>query len=58
MFQHLRVKVQSLSTILRFDTLAKKTGRRLAIGMIDTLTLALLKQYLGIPTKKRLYELI
>ncbi len=57
-FQHLRVKVQSLSTILRFDTLAKKTGRTLAIGMIDTLTLALLKQYLGIPTKKRLYELM
>ena len=57
-FQHLRVKVQSLSTILRFDTLAKKTGRRLAIPIVDILTLALLKQYLGIPTKKRLYELM
>lgn len=57
-YKHLRLKVQSLSTILRFDQFAKKTGRTLAIPLIDILTIALLKQHLQIATKKKVYELL
>lgn len=57
-YQHLRLKVQSLSTLLRFDQFAKQKGRKLAIGIVDILTIALLKQRLKIATKKSVYELL
>lgn len=57
-YQQLRVNVQSLSTLLRFDQFAKHKGRKLAISMIDSLTIALLKQHLQIATKKKVYELL
>lgn len=57
-FQRLRDKVQSLSTLLRFDQFAKSTGRKLAITITDIITIGLFKQHAQIQTKKKVYELL
>lgn len=49
--------VERFSTVLQLHKLEKSTGRKLALSIIDTLTLGLYKQRLGMETKKALYEL-
>lgn len=58
LFQKLKEKVQSFSTLLRLDTFVKKLGRKLAVSIEDILAIALFKQESQITTKKKCYELL
>lgn len=57
-FQNLKEKVQSFSSIVRFNTFVKKLGRKLALKIEDIITIALFKQEAQIETKKKVYELL
>lgn len=58
LFQQLKEKVSSFSSLLRFDTFVKSTGRKLALELKDILAIALFKSESQIGTKKKVYELL
>jgi hypothetical protein len=58
LFQTIQAKVQSLSTILRFDTFVKTTGRKLALPINLILSISLFWKSCQIETKKKVYELL
>lgn len=58
MFQTIQAKVQSLSTILRFETFVKTTGRTLALPITLVVSIALFWKSCQIKTKKKVYELL
>lgn len=58
LFQNLKIKVQSFYNLLHLDTFVKKLGRKLALKLVDILTIALFKQEAQIETKKKVYELL
>lgn len=58
LFSQLKQKVSYFYNKLRFQTLEKTTGRKLALSPCESITLGLLKQSCGIPTKKRVYDLL
>lgn len=58
LFNQLKQKVSYFYNKLRFHTLEKKLGRKLAIPIIDSVTAGLYKQTMQIATKKRVYDLL
>jgi len=56
-FQEIRQKVTAISKLLRFDKFVNKLGRKLALSIADSISLALFKQKQGIETKKSIYEI-
>ena len=58
LFNQLKQKVSYFYEKLRFNTLEKKTGRKLALSPVESVTIGLFKQSCGIPTKKRVYDLL
>ena len=58
LFSQLKQKVSFLYDKLRFHTLEKKTGRKLAVSIVDTITAALFKQTANVATKKRVYDIL
>ena len=57
-YQNIREQVQSFSNLLRFHTFVKKNGRKLALSLVDIVSIALFKQAVKIETKKSVYELL
>jgi len=58
LFSQLKQKVSYFYDKLRFHALEKKTGRKLAISIVETVTAALFKQTANIVTKKRVYDIL
>jgi len=58
LFNQLKQKVCFLYDKLRLSTFEKKTGRKLALPIVDTLTAALFKQTANVATKKRVYDIL
>lgn len=56
-YHEIKGVVQKFAQHLRFDTLLKKVGRKLALSLTEILTLAIFKQAKTIATKKSLYEI-
>lgn len=56
-YDRLRQKVQFLYTQLKLDRHEKFKGRKLAVSIVDTLTLSLFKHKNHIATKKSVYEI-
>ena len=57
LYDNLRQKVQFLYTQLKLDRQEKTKGRKLAISIIDIITLSIFKQKNHIATKKAVYEI-
>lgn len=57
LYENLKQKVQFLYTQLKLDRHEKTKGRKLAISIIDILTLSIFKQKNHIATKKSLFEI-
>lgn len=57
-FNQLKQKVDYCYKKLRFSTFEKKTGRKLALSITEIIATALFKQAAGIPTKKRVYDIL
>lgn len=56
-YNQIKQVVEKFSKILQFATLQKTTGRKLAISIIDSISLGLYKQRHHIATKKSIYEM-
>jgi hypothetical protein len=56
-YKRIRQTVVFISKQLRFGKLASKLGRKLALSIEDSISLALFKQRQGIETKKSIYEI-
>ena len=56
-FERIKQKVVSISKSLRFGKFVNKFGRKLALSIEDSISLALFKQRQGIETKKSVYEI-
>lgn len=57
LYENLKQKVQFLYTQLKLDRHEKTKGRKLAVSIIDIITLSLFKQKNHIATKKSLFEI-
>lgn len=57
LYENLKQKVQFLYTQLQLDRHEKTKGRKLAVSIIDIITLSLFKQKNHIATKKSVYEI-
>lgn len=57
LYENLKQKVQFLYTQLKLDRQEKTKGRKLAVSIIDIITLSLFKQKNHIATKKSLFEI-
>ncbi len=55
-YQTLKDKVSFIYEKLKLSKYEKTTGRKLKIGIAQTITLALYKQTQGIPTKKSIWN--
>lgn len=55
-YHKLKQKVGLIYSQLKLNKFEKTKGRKLAISIIDTITLALYKQRQGIPTKKQIFN--
>ena len=58
LFNQLKQKVSFLYDKLRLSAFEKQTGRKLALSIVESVTVGLFKQACGIPTKKRVYDLL
>ena len=56
-FERIKQKVVQISKSLRFDKFQNHLGRKLALSIEDSISLALFKQRQGIETKKSIYEI-
>lgn len=56
-FERIKQQVVQISKSLRFDRFQNHLGRKLALSIEDSVSLALFKQRQGIETKKSLYEI-
>ena len=56
-FETIRQKVTAISKLLRFGKFVKTIGRKLALSIETSISLALFKQKQNIATKKSLYEI-
>jgi len=56
LYDKLKQKVRLIYTQLKLNKLEKTKGRKLAISIIETISLALYKQRQGIPTKKQVFD--
>lgn len=56
-FERIKQKVGQISKSLRFDKFVPKLGRKLALSIEDSISLALFKQKQGIETKKSIYDI-
>lgn len=56
-FERIKQKVVSVSKSLRFDKFQNHLGRKSALSIEDSISLALFKQRQGIETKKSIYEI-
>jgi IS5 family transposase len=56
-FERIKQKVVQISKSLHFDKLVNNTGRKLALSIENSISLALFKQKQGIETKKSIYEI-
>lgn len=57
LYDKLEHVVRRLYTQLKLDTQEKSKGRKLAISIIKTISLAVFKQFNGIPTKKSIFNI-
>ena len=56
-FERIKQKVVQISKSLRFGKFQNHLGRKLALSIEDSMSLALFKQRQGIETKKSIYEI-
>ena len=56
-FETIRQKVTVISKLLRFGKFVKTLGRKLALSIEDSISLALFKQRAGIETKRSIYDI-
>jgi hypothetical protein len=56
-FERIKQKVVQISKSLRFDKFTNHLGRKLALSIEDSVSLALFKHRQGIETKKSIYEI-
>jgi len=57
-YERIKQKVVTFSKFLRFDKFKKKVGRKLALPLEDSVSLALFWKKQGIETKKSVYEIL
>src|SRR3989344_9262217 len=57
-YERIKQKVVTFSKFLRFDKFKKKVGRKLALPLEDSISLALFWKKQGVKTKKSVYEIL